>query len=64
MNYLSAKAEVRRVEIYAMDLLWSIARRNYSSDIPLPSEVAANKRQDKRSAQQVIEDTISGIGGE
>ena len=64
VTYLIAKNEVRQIELYAMDLLWSIARTHYSSDIPMPSEIWNKKQKnDRRTAKQIKEDLLKGLGG-
>lgn len=46
-----------------MDLLWLLAKRYYDN-LPMPSEVKSKKHKvDNRSAKQIIEDTLKGIGG-
>ena len=65
INYLAAQNEVRQVEMYTADLVWAIAKQNYSSDIPMPSEVWNNRNKiDRRSGKQIITDLISKLGGE
>lgn len=65
INYLEAKDEQAKVNLYAMDLLWSIARRNYQNDIPMPSEVWNGKNKtDRRSGKQIVQDLMDGLGGE
>lgn len=64
-TYLSAKREVRQVELYGMDLLWKLVKAKYDGDIPMPSEVWDNRNKiDRRSAKQIIQDTINKLGGE
>lgn len=47
-----------------MDLLWLIAKRYYDN-LPMPSEFYDKKnKKDTRSAKQIIDDTINGLGGE
>ena len=54
-----------KVELYAMDLLWSLAKRNYQGDIPMPSELWNDKNKiDRRSGKQIMHDLIEGLGGE
>ena len=47
-----------------MDLIALIAKRHYNG-ITLPSEVYYKKHKvDRRSANQIINDVIKGLGGE
>ena len=63
-NYLIAKTEDKRLEVYAMDLLWSIANLHYGG-LPKPSEVWMDKdTTDRRSGEQIIDDLIKKLGGE
>ena len=63
-NYLLAKEEEKNVDLYAMDLVWSIAKRYYNG-LPMPSEIWSNRNKiDRRSAKQIVSDTIKGLGGE
>lgn len=65
LNYLAAKYEAKRFDVYGMDLLWKIVKTKYEGDIPMPSEVFENKNKvDRRSAKQIIDDTLSKFGGE
>lgn len=65
INYLTAKDGQMKVELYAMDLLWSLAKRNYQGDIPMPSELWNDKNKiDRRSGKQIMNDLIEGLGGE
>lgn len=65
LNYLAAQNEVRQIELYSMDLVWSLAKRNYSGDIPMPSEIWNNRNKiDRRSGKQIVNDLISKLGGE
>ena len=48
-----------------MDLLWSLARRNYTGDLPMPSEIWNNTNKiDRRTGKQIISDLINKLGGE
>ena len=62
-SYLIAKREKRQLELYAMDLLWSIAKQYYDG-LPMPSEIWAGKRKDDRSGKQILNDLMKGLGGE
>ena len=57
---MQAKNEVKQLDLYTMDLLWSIAQRNLQSDVPMPSEIWT----DKRTAKQIMKDLIKGLGGD
>ena len=61
--YIGAKAEQRRTEVYAMDLVWLIAKRYYTG-LPQPSEVDdGNRKEDRRSAEQIKKDLLKKLGG-
>lgn len=59
---MNAKAEERRLKLYAMDLLWLDVKRHYEN-LPKPSDVA-NERilKDTRSGKQIIKDTLKKLG--
>lgn len=62
--YITAKAEKERLKIYAYDLLWAAVKNNYR-DLPMPSEIANNrKRTDTRTAKQIIEDLVKDLDGQ
>lgn len=62
---MQAKNEVRQLDLYTMDLLWSIAQRNLQSDVPMPSEIWNRKQKaDKRTAKQIMKDLVKGLGGD
>lgn len=64
-NYLQAKNHVRQTELYAMDLVWSLAKSRFNSDIPMPSEVWSNKNKiDRRSGKEIVNDLLNKLGGE
>lgn len=55
----------KQVELYAWDLIWSLAKKNYSADIPMPSEIWNNKNKiDRRSKAEIVKDLLNGLGGE
>lgn len=59
-----AKRENKYIELYAMDLLWSIAKERYT-DLPMPSEIWSRKaKKDNRSGKQIVNDLLKGLGGE
>ena len=65
INYLLARHEAKQIDLYAMDLLWSLAKRNYSGDIPMPSEIYNGQEKiDRRSGKQIINDLLDRLGGE
>lgn len=60
-NVLAARAEKKRLQEYAYDLLWLEAKRHYR-DLPQPSLIAAGKPiKDKRTALEIITDTIKKL---
>ena len=62
-NYLAAKEERKQLELYVMDLLWLDVKRHYETPLPQPSDGYTKKRTvDNRSAEEIIDDTINGIG--
>jgi hypothetical protein len=63
-NYLGARLEAKQVDLYAMDLLWGLAKRHYP-EIPMPSELWNGKNKiDRRSGKQIMQDLMDGLGGE
>ena len=60
--YLLARNEEKHVDLYAMDLIWAVASR-YLQGARRPSEIWWGEKQDKRTAKQIIKDTINGLGG-
>ena len=63
-NYLAAVTEQKRVDLYAMDLIWSIAKRYYP-DLPMPSEIWSGKNKiDRRSSKEILDDLLNKLGGE
>lgn len=61
--YIGAKAEQRRTELYAMDLVWLMAKMHYNN-LPQPSEVEnENRKDDRRSAEQIKKDLLKKLGG-
>ena len=52
------------MNLYAMDILWSIARRYYP-DLPMPSEIWSGKNKiDRRSSKEILDDLLNKLGGE
>lgn len=64
-SLLRAKADRRRTEIYAMDLLWLVANKYYNGLPPKPSEIESGERapKDTRSAKQIKDDLIKRLVG-
>lgn len=53
--YLNAKLERRRTELYAMDLIWMLARTKYDIESPSPSHVEKGITQaDSRTSQEIL----------
>ena len=48
-----------------MDMLYLLTKRYYDG-LKIPSDIyyQREKKADKRSAKQIIEDTLKGLGGE
>ncbi len=63
ISYLEAKEERRKVEIYAMDLLWAVAKSKLV-DPRKPSEIWYGTEEDGRSAEEIIDDVLGKLGGE
>lgn len=63
VTYLLAKDEIRQLELYAMDMLWVIARKQLATDILMPSEIWADKKKDMRSGKQIMEDLYKKLVG-
>ena len=61
--YLSAKSKRTQLELYAMDLLWLVARVHYENLPQQPSEYY-NEKKDKRTAKQIKDSLIERLGGE
>lgn len=62
-QYLIAKSEQERLDIYGLDLLWLLAKRHYQN-LPQPSDVAESKRMtDTRTAKQIQQDLAERLGG-
>lgn len=49
--------------MYAMDLLWAVAKDRLI-DPQMPSEIWYGKKEDTRSAKEILTDIMNGIGGE
>ena len=62
--YLNAKLERANIELYAMDLIYLIAKRNYNG-LRQPSDLYfQRKKVDRRTGKQIIEDLMKNLGGE
>lgn len=65
LSYLSAKAEIRNVQLYTSDLIWKLVQVKVRGDIPMPSEIWMGKNKvDRRSGKQIMGDLLKGLGGE
>ena len=63
--YLAARQDNKRIEMYCWDLVWKLVTAHFDGDIPMPSEINGIKKQkDTRTAKQIFEDVINGLGGE
>ena len=59
--YLTAKQEKDRIEVYAKDLLWLIAKRNYTG-LKQPSDIYYNRdKTDVRTAKQIADDVVKKL---
>lgn len=66
MAYLYAKFEKRRTDLYAMDLIWAIARNiaGISDEARCPTDIEQNhKPKDTRSAAEIRRDIIRKVQG-
>ena len=60
--YVRAKEEQRRTELYAMDLVWLLAKARYQNfDKPTPSEIERREPVDTRSAQEIQNDLLKRL---
>lgn len=63
-SYLAAKAEQKKTEVYAWDLIWLLAKVHYDG-LKQPSDVYYKQATvDRRSGKQIADDLIKGLGGE
>ena len=63
MNFLSAKNCERRIDLYVGDLLWKLVSMRLDSEIPMPSEMwNENRRVDNRTAKEIQNDLLEGLG--
>ena len=61
--YMSAKAEKRRTELYAMDLVWLLAKKHYDIQTEQPSVCElGNSKRDRRTAEQIKKDLLKKLG--
>lgn len=64
MAYLSAKAELRRTELYTMDMVWLLAKKYYEISSPQPSKLETeHKPVDRRNASQIKDDMLKKAQG-
>ena len=64
MAYMAAKFEKRRTELYAMDLVWMIARRYYDIQTPQPTRYELDyKPADRRTSAQIKQDLLKKLVG-
>lgn len=64
LSYLAAKHERKQVELYGLDLVWLLAKRYYSG-LQQPTDIYyKRKTEDKRTAEQIVDDVINSCGGE
>jgi len=60
--YMFAKMERRRTELYAMDLIWAIAKSLQDVQLPPPTSYELKDRhtpqRDERSAEQIKQDLL------
>ena len=62
--YMTAKFEKRRTELYAMDLVWMLAKRYYDIQTPEPTRYELeHKPVDRRSAEQIKQDVLKKVQG-
>lgn len=62
--YLTAKLERANIELYAMDLVYLIAKKSYNG-LKQPSDLYFRKKKvDRRTSKQIIADLIRNLGGE
>ena len=61
--YIGAKMERRKTELYAMDLVWMLARKYYDIQMPQPTKYELDHTPaDKRSGAQIAQDLLKKIG--
>ena len=59
-----AKSEKRRTELYAMDLIWLLARKYYDISTPQPSKTETeHKPEDRRTGAQITNDLLKKLKG-
>jgi hypothetical protein len=59
---MSAKAEKRRTELYAMDLVWLLAKKYYDIQTEQPSAYETEHRRDRRTSEQIKKDLLKKLG--
>ena len=60
---MSAKDQEKQLQLYGMDLLWLIAKRNYDG-LKQPSEIFKETHTAKQTAKQIKEHILERLGGE
>ena len=62
--YLTAWLERANIELYAMDLVYLIAKKSYDG-LKQPSDLYYKRAKiDNRTGKQIIEDLVKNLGGE
>ena len=62
--YLTAKYEKDSIGLYAMDMIWLMAKRNYDGLKQPSSLYFQTKKTDRRGKRQIIADILKSLGGE
>ena len=60
---LRAKSKYRRIEIFAMDLLFMLYKAHYDADGIEPPSVRYYGTADTRSAKEIINGVLEKMGG-
>lgn len=64
---LRARDKERAVNLYAMDLVWMLVKSKYETEIKMPTEKYieyGKKKPKEKTAQEIYEDVLKGLGGE
>lgn len=60
--YIRAKSEQRKTDLYAMDLIWMIARKYYDISAPNPTKYELDHRLiDTRTAAEIKRDMLKKV---